>query len=323
MNEIVEQKTYTDWRELVIDLKTSQDRSRIYRGQSNDYHLNWKMPKESKLTTITGHYNNNVLFNKWPLISSFDRYYMGHFYKFDVFLSQQLSDEFFASRYSSYKLPGIDYLRDGNQLERIYYLQHYGMHTCFMDFSHDPLIALFFSIANVRSTNFYSVDVNYNKFVHPQEAYISCYEFDHQKISELFNIPILDKGFSFENYRKYKVKNVKAHLAFDLTPIDKCLPATINENLKLQKGCFVLYDNYGSDLPLDKLIDKLFFYEGIPRQVVSKEYRLPYNEIFKRSNFEGLNDVSLVNYLRRKGISGKDLFNDIQGLKYDLNYFHD
>jgi hypothetical protein len=305
----------------VTDLRNNKNSSRIYRGQSNDYSL--PKSKESKISFLTGHFSHNINFKKWPLISSFDRYYEGYLYKFGTFLGQQLQDDNFEYWFGSYKLPGISYLRNSNQLERIYYLQHYGVHTCFMDFSRDPLIALFFSIANVRSTNNYNVDRYYNKFVHPGEAYISCYELNHEKISELFNIPQLDKDFSYEIYRKYKVKNVSAHLAFDLSPIDKCISGTINENLKLQKGCFVLYDNNGSDLPLDRLIDKLFFYENTDKEVVIKEYTLPYNEIFASHNFEEFEGVSLVNYLKRKGISGKDLFNDIQGLKYDLNFFHD
>jgi len=320
MESIIESKPYSNWTELVTDLKKNKNSSRIYRGHSNDYCL----PKsiESKIAFLTGHFSHNIGFKKWSLISSFDRYYDGYFYKFVTFLHQQLEDGMFDHRYSSYKLPGISYLTNSNQLERIYYLQHYGVQTCFMDFSHDPLIALFFSIANVRSTNVCNMRDN-NKFIHPAEVYISCYELNHDKISELFNTPKLNKDFSYKIYGKYKVKNWNVHFAFDLTPIDKCRTDTLNENLKLQNGCFVLYDNNGSDLPLDKFIDKLFFYENKDKEVVIKEYRLPYNEIFTRHNFEEFEDVSLVNYLNRKKISGKDLFNDIQGLKYDLNFFHD
>jgi hypothetical protein len=321
MESIIESIPFSNWTELVTDLRKNENGSMIYRGHSNDYRLT--LAKKPHEAFLSADFSKTSDFISWSLISSFDRYYKGHFYKFNSFLHQQLEDNIFRSKYGSYNLSEISYLKYCTQLERIYYLQHYGVHTCFMDFSQDPLIALFFSIANVRSSNIYNVDRDYNKFIHPSEAYVSCYELNHDKISELFNIAKLDKDFSYKNYGSYRVKNCNAYLAFDLMPIVKCQPDTINENLKLQKGCFVLYDNNGSYIPLDKLIDRLFFYENKDKEVVIKEYRLPYNEIFAKHNFEEFEDISLVNYLNRKGISGKYLFNDIQGLKYDLNFLHD
>lgn len=320
MESFIESIHYSKWPELVTDLKKNEDDSRIYRGHSNDYR--WKSPKQAKLALQPADFNQNVNFISWKLISSFDRYYEGHFYKFISFLYQQFEDNNFRSRYGSYNLSEISYLRDCSQLDRIYYLQHYGVNTCFIDFSHNPLIALFFSIANVRSTDIYSVDRNQNPIFHPTDAYISCYELNHDRISELFNIRKLDKDFSYKIYGNYRVKNLNVHLAFDLTPIEKCMSDTLNENLKLQDGCFVLYDNDGSDLPLEKLFDSLSFYQNIGKEVVIKEYRLSYIEIFARHDFEGFTNITLFQYLNKKNISGRTLFNDIQGLKYDLNFFH-
>ena len=53
-----------------------------------------------------------------------------------------------------------------------------------------------------------------------------------------------------------------------------------------------------------------------------KEYRLPYNKVFHYGTIEGRKEVKLFSYLDKNDISGRTLFNDIQGLKYDLNFFH-
>lgn len=247
----------------------------------------------------------------------------GPFYKFISYLYQQLEENIFSHHYGSYDFVKASDLNNYSQLERIYFLQHYGVCTCFMDFTHNPLIALFFAIADVRSTDIYSPDNNENKIVHPSEPYISCYEIDYTRIIDLFNIEKIDKNFSYQDYGRFKIKHSHAHLGFDLTPVENCGPDNINENLKHQKGCFVLYDNNSSDLTLDKTIDNLFFYGKMEIEKVIREYRLPYNKIFARSDFEGMEGTSLYRYLKSKEICGKYLFSDIQGLKYDLNFFHE
>jgi len=57
-------------------------------------------------------------------------------------------------------------------------------------------------------------------------------------------------------------------------------------------------------------------------QILIREYRLPYNKIFHKGKLEGIEDVKLFSYLDKNNISGRTLFNDIQGLKYDLKFFH-
>jgi hypothetical protein len=80
--------------------------------------------------------------------------------------------------------------------------------------------------------------------IHPPKPFISIYEINHQRISELFNVKYIDSNFSRFNYGIYRTRTV--HFAFDVSPIEKCQLNTINENLKLQKGCFILFDNKGS-----------------------------------------------------------------------------
>ncbi len=318
MENIIESIHYSKWTELVKDLEKNDDESKIYRGHSNEYQK--RLKKKLGKAFLNADFSVNINTQLWSLISSFDRYYQGGFYKFGTFLCQQLENNNFKSRYGKHNFIEIFYLKDCSQLERIYYLQHYGVPTCFIDFSHNPLIALFFAIAHVRATNVYTPDLNGNPIIHPPEAYISLYELNHKRISELLNIKYIDNEFSDRTYGKYKVKF--GHLAFDISPIEKCQLNTLNENLKLQKGCFVLYDNEGSSCSLDKRIGELLLYDNKEKEILIKEYRLHYNEIFRKYSFEGLTKVTLYDYLEKNHISGRTLFNDIQGLKYDLNFFH-
>lgn len=318
ISDSIEVINCSSWPELVTYLKRNDNLPRIYRGQSNGYRTELIKDPNREYSSFTISYPV-----RWKLISSFDRFYKGSFYKFRSYLYQQLEDNLFISKYGSYDIVKEYKLNCYKQLERIYFLQHYGVRTCFMDFTHDPLTALYFAITDVRSTDIYTPDNNGNKIVHPSEPFISCYELDYKRIIELFKIQKLDKNFSSLDYSRYRVKHSHTHLGFDLTPTENCDPDNINENLRRQKGCFVLYDNNGSDFALDKTIDDLFFYGNLGKEKVIKEFRLPYNEIFAKPDFEGMEGISLYRYLKSKKICGKYLFSDIQGLKYDLNFFHD
>ena len=130
-------------------------------------------------------------------------------------------------------------------------------------------------------------------------AYISCYDVDYTRIIDLFYIQKIDKNFPYLDYSRFKIKHSHTHLGFDLSPTENCDPDNINENLKRQKGCFVLYDNNGSDFTFDKTIDDLFFYENWEKEKVIKEYRLPYNKIFGKPDFEGMEGISLSVSIRR------------------------
>lgn len=313
MSEILESIKYSSWPEMVIKLLETEDDSKIYRGHSNEYKRNLKKSD--------GGLNSNKVteLNIWPLISSFDRYYKDRNYHFSSFLSQQFENNNFIARYGKHKFNEILYLRDCNQLERIYYFQHYGIPTCFMDFSLSSLTALFFAISTVRSADIYSVDKDGDPLIHPPEPYISVYEINHRRISEILNVKYIDSEFSWLTYGNYRINF--AHFAFDISPIEKCQRNTINENLKLQKGCFILFDNQGLRYSLVEFINSEFFLKRIEKELLIKEHTLCYNDIFKRFDFDGNKNINLYHYLDINNNSGRGLFNDIQGLKFDLNFF--
>jgi hypothetical protein len=298
MSEVIQQRDYSTWPKLIVDLKTNDNNEKIYRGQSNEYRISEKAGVNrifrERLTT------DEIDFRSWPLISSFDRYYYGRFYEFHTYLSQQFEDNNFKSRFGKHNFLEIFYLKDCCLLERLYYLQHYGIPTCFLDFSHDPLIALFFAISQVRASSVYSVDKEEMPLIHPVGVKISLFELNFKTISELLNIKNVQKDFSFMNYYEYKIKYV--HFAFDIFPIKNCQLNTLNDNMKRQKGCFILFDNNGSQFALDQFL-KREIYDTDLNDPLIVEYRLEYNEIFKRYDIEDLKNITLYDYLELHDIS--------------------
>lgn len=317
MVNIKETLNYTNWTELVSKLRENQNEFNIYRGHSNDYRINVKQNFFDWVKN--GVLDSEINLIHWPLISSFDRLYTRMYYKFDTFLTQQFEDNNFKARYRSHKLKEISDLISCNILERLYFFQHYGIPTCFLDFSHNPLVALFFSITSVRATNSYNVDSNGNPLIHLNGPYISIYEFNYQRISALLNIKSIENDFSGFNYNSYSKDNF--HLAFDMNPLEKCHSPVLNKNLKFQEGCFILFDNNGGNKTLDQFIqDQLS--NSLLNEILIREYRLTFNGVFHRYDFEGLRDVTLFDFLDYKNVTGRTLFSDIQGLKYDLNFYH-
>jgi hypothetical protein len=301
---------------LVKDLRTNSDDTKIYRGQSNSYKIKVKESPEDFIRR--GITPDEIGFESWGLISSFNRYYNSWNYDFLTFLGQQFEYYNFKARYSNYNFKEINQLIYVHLLEKLYFLQHYSVPTCFLDFSHDPLIALYFAIASVRTSSTYRL-VNGKPFIHPKGPYISIYEFNHREISKLLKVKDVENDFSSEMYGQYKIGHF--HLGFDIQPSLKCQLDSLNENMKLQKGCFILFDNNGKNTSLNKFIESELT-EIKPQSPLIREYRLGYNEIFFEYDFEDLKDVSLFGFLNSNKISGRYLFNDIQDLKFDLNFFH-
>ena len=314
-----QRRKYYSWAKLIEDIKKNSDDTKIYRGQSNDYKT--IPPKEFLLPGLPKELpKNRTAF--WPLISSFDRIYKARQYRFSIFLSQQLENNCFNARYRNYPYSNIKHLSNCGQLERIYYLQHYGVPTCFLDFSKNFLVALYFGISSVKANSTSTCDSNENPVFYPNsQIFISIFEINHKRIHELLNVKYLENDFSFMEYGKYKIAPNR-YLAFDLTPIEKCQDKVFNYNLIHQDGCFVLFDNGGTKVTLDKFIeDKLNDSKDVSEPVI-RIYQLDYNAIFRKEDIDEYKNIGLFKYLDLNGKTGRTLFNDIQGLKYDLNFFH-
>lgn len=304
MEDILEIIEFSTWPELVKKLRNNSNESKIYRGHSNNYTYKSRI----------------VILDNWKLISSFNRYYSSSGYLFRTYLKQQFADGFFKSVYGGYSFIEIDFLKECGLNERVYYFQHYGVPTCLIDFTKDPLIALYFAISSVKASNGGAFDQDDNPYYHPNEPFISIFEINYERISDLLKVMFIEKDSLITIYDDFDMYN--CHLAFDINPLNNCQTQSVNENLTRQKGCFILYDNNNTELTLGNYLKSSLRKLGIKFEILMREYRLPYNKVFHKGSLDEFKDIKLFTFLNKHDATGRTLFNDIQGLKYDLNFFH-
>jgi len=303
------EKIDTTWEEFVSNNDVDNTKY-IYRGHTNSI--------------------SNTNFSEWKLISLFNRFYTNSNFKFRQFLSQQLEENLFQSTYGKYKCLENKNLANSNTITKLYYLQHYGVPTCLLDFTYNPLIALYFAITNLKghSGGEYDLDTGIPKFYN-NEYYISIYKIDYNQLTTKLNLKNLEHTDNklFLNYDYYGInfyRNQKrAFVALDLNP-KETLKSSENYNLENQSSCFILYDNYETqDLGFEEFIEYYAKENNLNCETpLIQIYNIKYNSVFKlRPNRP--NSISLFEFLKSKGISGSNLFNDFQGLKYDFNFFHE
>jgi hypothetical protein len=280
----VEHKT---WKSLVSTLEGNIGSGFMYRGQTNDVN------------------------NCWSITSSFNRSYSSDAFLFESFLQEQYSDHLF-DYFSDYSYEKISQIQNLEMLERLYYLQHYGLPTCLIDFTKDPLIATYFAISGVEHSN--SFPLKYD-----EKGYVSIYQLNINCLPKELQTSILTSESLSRNYEKYEFMGY-AHFGLDMNP-EINLIKTENFNLEKQKGCFVLFDNLGNN--------EIGLYDFLEQASHSHSFgnnfwvhhKLCYKAIFER-DVEYMDNMTLWGYLKSKKKIGRDLFNDIQGLKYDLNFFY-
>jgi len=305
MNILEIKHIYDNWESLVDDLKSEQNKSKfIYRGQSNGFDSCTKK------------------FNVWNLVSSFNRFYSNRTYLFRTFLSQQFSPDLFKIVYKDYKFEKIKELINSTLLEKIYFFQHYGIPTCFLDFTYNPIFALYFAISDVKGTNVGAFDSFGNPIFYPEDYFISIYKFDYNFILENLNVKKISAEDFYLNYDKYY--NGYCHIGLDLNPIENCKNKNLdNYNLDKQEGCFILYDNSSNNNCLLKYLEYLVFLNDIKiNKPFVTRYDLKYNSVFPKMHSRQPTTKNLFSFLREENAIGKNLFNDIQGLRLDLNFFH-
>lgn len=306
MNSFIEIKNVT-WQDFVDTnpLSNINEKKYIYRGQTNG--------------SVDGK------FAEWELISSFNRYY-SDIYDFETFIFQQVS--FMNSTYSEYEFVKNNDIQNSNTISRIYFLQHYGVPTCFIDFTFNPLIALYFSISSLRgqSGGIFTID-GFPEF-YPDDYYFTIIRIEVDRLRQITNIKNLrhfnlDLFIRYDEYRINIEKNYYASIAFDLSPL-KSINNLCNYNLSRQASCFLLYDNKSCDgISFEEFLDSYIkkFKIDIEMPFITK-YHIRYNTAFKPQRSKHPHYISLFSFLKSHNISGKDMFNDIQGLKYDFNFFH-
>jgi hypothetical protein len=158
-------KIETTWTEFIKNNDPS-NKNFIYRGHTNEVIKNQ--------------------FIEWKLISSFNRYYTNLDFGFVKFIGQQLEEALFQNTYGNYKCLQLNNLSKADTATKLYYLQHYGVPTCLIDFTYSPLIALYFSIANIRAHSRISYNGDGDVTLYPDDYYISIF-----KINIILNILII------------------------------------------------------------------------------------------------------------------------------------
>lgn len=278
----------------------------IYRGQTNG--------------------SDNGKFTEWEIVSSFNRYYKKNQYRFSQFIGQQVS--FIESTYAGYEFVKNSEIANSNMISKIYFLQHYGIPTCFIDFTFNPLISLYFSISALKGQSGGTFTVDGFPLYYPEDHYFTIIKINIEELKKVINIKNLEHHELdlFINYDSYSIEinNFNtAHISLDLSPLDS-IDYKNNFNLQRQSACFLLYDNASKNsYSFEKFLDIYLKNNKIDIKVpIITKYHIKYNSAYKPMHSRQPNYESLFQFLINKNITGKTLFNDIQGLKYDFNFFH-
>ncbi len=304
-SSMIKNITYKSLEKVREVFDTEHDKKFIFRGQSNGYGFNQE---------------------NWNLSSSFKRYFTNNEISFNSFIVNNLNRGLFNLYFSDYSYPNSDKIANAPFIEKIYFLQHYGIPTCLIDFTKNPIKALYFALSGLKipSTRQFS-DNGYSSF--DDDRYVTVYQVDTQRLKEVFGIhEIVDRDFCWDYEQfllpsKFNTQN-QIRIAVDLNPLDK-LESTDNYNLKQQEGCFILYDNTESanDISLEETLEHInqdHLKLDSPEPIIIK-HNLYLAHLRGKTENE-----SIFSFVRsEKKVTGKTLFNDIQGLKFDLLQMHD
>ncbi len=312
------------WQDYVTLHENTDTTPYIFRGQSNSI-------------------GPNGDFIKWRVESSFNRFYTKKFsLQFSNMLNQHLETDLFKFYYSQYSYGNITNLAMLNSLQKCFYLQHYGLPTCLIDFTTDPLIAMYFAMSAIQGTSslIYDGDGNCIHFSNDVERdFVSIYRLNCNILRKHFCTKDIDSE-NFDSFLNsyathyHLSKDVNVKIGLIINPQKEHLNNN-NYNLLTQKGCFLLFDNEkGIDLDCNRNqnIDFIRFLEiheqyyklTLPEPVVTI-FKIGYNSFMNarnRFNKDGIENISAFQFLKRKDLIGKNLFSDIQGLKYDFNFFY-
>lgn len=282
----------------------------IYRGQTNLF--------------------NNNKFTEWNIVSTYNRNTQFNRIRFNSFLTQQLDNSLFDIYYRKNQFVKANKLEKTDLISKLYFLQHYGISTCLIDFTHNPYVALYFAMSSLSSHSGGAFDDNGFPLYYPENCFISIYQINYEMLVQKLNVSELDNKMGYEYHDNYEFKtNVhllkSVHLGIDINPIQKTNDLIDNYNLKKQEGAFIFFDNqYNKQYGLIEFIKDYINENKIElNEPLVKIYRIKYNELYRPMRSKQPNFKTAFQILKEKEKTGNYLFNDYQGLKYDLTFFHD
>lgn len=292
---------YSSWTNFVIDVQsgTIGNKSKtIFRGQSN-----FSLDK----STV------------WNLSSSFNR-----IYRHGNFITNKYVEYRNVRKYIElYKASSTQFIPDTVKfIDVLQFFQHYAIPTPLIDFTSDPLIALYFALSPIpsksvgtfgdRKTRHFTI---FEIDILELEKYIEIDNIDG--VSELLNEEIdTDKDDYDKVIKRLKSDYSKLYeekkfvMDFFLEPNFK-----INPNLFRQKGVFLFLDSL--KYSFEKIIELNLRQSRISiRKPLIIRHHIPYKSCYVNVKNNCLNVFAFLQFKQRTGIF---LFeNDIQGLRNDL-----
>lgn len=294
--------------ELINNSEKSSDF--IYRGQTNSY--------------------NNYKFNEWKIVSTYNRNTQFEKIRFNSFLNQQLDDGLFDIYYRNNQFVKDKNLENSDLVSKLYFLQHYGISTCLIDFTHNPFVALYFAMSSLNSHRGGTFNDQGFPTYYPEKCTISIYQINHKLLVEKLKIQEINNKIGYEYDKNFEFKtNVNlrktVHIGIDTNPIQKTNDLIDNYNLTKQEGAFIFYDNhYNKEYDFIEFITDYIDENKIElNEPLVKIYKIKYNELYKPMRSKNPNFKTAFQILKEKQKTGNYLFNDYQGLKYDMIFFHD
>ncbi len=130
--DIIKTIELTHWREFTKLKKKLCSGEFIFRGHSNGYD------------------NSLGVTDEWKINSSYKRYLENTQISFQHFIQIYLNERLFNMHFNIYKYSKTKSLINSTLIEKLYFFQHYGLPTCFIDFTKDPFYALFFAISGIK-----------------------------------------------------------------------------------------------------------------------------------------------------------------------------
>lgn len=209
--------------------------------------------------------------------------------KYIQFRSYQFKDEENALKYFKIEYSKLNDTKDFDDIHYLYLMQHYDIPTRLLDFSTNPLIALFFSVQRTNKINKNNED-NYFKMQS------DLYDYNRESSAVYCINPYVVNNYSINtkqiidlsNYKYSSLKNI------DFPICIKPRKENLNNRIKAPKGVFVFFGNKVHPLDYYSIQEKKMLKIIIPnssRPKIKNELKKKFN-IYHSSIFPDMKGVS-------------------------------